>query len=321
MREYNSSLGNYIIGLIRQKQACGYVYEYEAYILESFDRFCLERNHTTGTITRDLIMDWAIQRPTEGKNYRNQRVSFVRQLALYMQSLGKNPYIPKHFASGTVEVPHILSRDQLSSFFTVVDAYMPSQYSFRRIVPTYQVLFRLFYCCGLRLAEGCYLLRSCIDLKNGTIKILQSKGNKDRLVFLYDDVLAMCREYDEVMQNIVPDREWFFPGWHPDRAIRKTSIDKKFAEFWNKTPFAGKVDKKPTVQSLRHTFVVNKMNEWMETGVDTGVMMPYLSRYLGHSSISETQYYFHTMEQAFSIIRRHDEISQRIIPEVVTYEE
>lgn len=31
--------------------------------------------------------------------------------------------------------------------------------------------------------------------------------------------------------------------------------------------------------------------------VDTAVMMPYLSRYLGHSSIAETQYYFHTIEQ------------------------
>ncbi len=102
MREYNSSLGVYITGLIEQKQACGYAYEYEAYILEFFDRFCLERNHTEGTITRNLVMDWAIQRPTEGKNYRNQRVSFVRQLALYMQSLGKNPYIPKGLSKNNI---------------------------------------------------------------------------------------------------------------------------------------------------------------------------------------------------------------------------
>ncbi len=321
MREYSSSLACYIIGLIKQKQACGYIYEYEAYIFESFDRFCIENNYTDGTITRNLVMEWAIQRPTEGKNYRNQRVSFLRQLALYMQSLGKNPYIPKHFASETVEVPHILSRAELASFFSVVDAYSPPQYVFRRLVPTYQVLFRLFYCCGLRLAEGCYLRRSCINLKDGIIEILQSKGNKDRLVFLSDDVHAMCRKYDEMIHKIIPDRKWFFPGWYPDRAIRKTSVDKKFAFFWNKTLFASKVDKKPTIQCLRHTFVVNKMNEWMETGVDTGVMMPYLSRYLGHSSISETQYYFHTIEQVFPVIRRLDTAAQSIIPEVVIYEE
>ena len=321
MREYQSSLAKFITGLIEQKRACGYSYVYEAYILEFFDRFCIEQNHTIGTITRDLVMQWAIQRPTERKNYRNQRVSFVRQLALYMQSLGENPYIPTHFASETVAVPHILSRAELSSFFSVVDAYMLPQPSFRRLVPTYQVLFRLFYCCGLRLSEGCYLPRSCVDLKHGILEILHSKGDKDRVVYLSEDVRALCYEYDERMQQIVPDREWFFPGWYLDRAIRKHSVDKKFTEFWNKTPFAEKVDKKPTVQSLRHTFVVNKMNEWMEMGLDTGVMMPYLSRYLGHSSIEETQYYYHTIEQALPVIRRHDTRTKRIIPEVVSCEE
>jgi len=266
-------------------------------------------------------MEWAIQRPTEGKNYRNQRVSFVRQLALYMQSLGKNPYIPRHFASETVAVPHILSHKELRDFFAVVDSYMPPQSALRRLVPTYQVLFRLFYCCGLRLSEGCYLRRECVDLQNGCIRILQSKGNKDRLVFMADDVRTMCKTYDARMQEIIPDREWFFPGRYPNRAIWKTSVDKKFGDFWNRTPFATTVDRRPTVQSLRHTFVVNKMNEWMKAGMDIDVMMPYLSRYLGHSSIMETQYYFHTIEQAFPIIRRHDAVSDNIIPEVMSYEE
>ncbi|MFH2074952.1 MAG: tyrosine-type recombinase/integrase [Pseudomonadota bacterium] len=265
-------------------------------------------------------MRWAIQRPTEGKNYRNQRVSFVRQLALYMKSLGKDPYIPGHFSSSTVEVPHILSREELSSFFQAVDAYIQPQYSFRWLIHAYRILFRLFYCCGLRLAEGCYLPRSCVDLKSGILKILQSKGDKDRLVFLADDVLAMCREYDAKMPVIVPDRQWFFPGRRNDRTIQKTSVDKKFAEFWDKTPFTGKVDKKPTVHCLRHTFVVDKMNEWMQAGMDTGAMMPYLGRYLGHSSIGETQYYFHAIEQAFPMIRQRDASARSVIPEV-TYEE
>ena len=321
MRTYTSALGTYITGLVEQKRACGYVYEFEAYILQDFDRFCVKHHHRSETITRDLVMQWAIQRLTEGKNYRNQRVSFVRQLALYMRSLGRDAYVPGHFASDTTAMPHILSFAELQSLFAAVDTYVPPQPMYYRLVPTYQVLFRLYYCCGLRLSEGCSLRRSSVDVDRGSIRILQSKGKKDRVVLLTPDVAAMCRKYDAFIEGIIPHREWFFPGRNPDQPLRRTSVDKKFAELWGKTAFAGKVDRKPTVQSLRHTFVVNKMNEWMDADVDTEVMMPYLSRYLGHSSIAETQYYFHSIEQAFSIVRRHDVASQGIIPEVVPYED
>ncbi|MEW5749000.1 MAG: tyrosine-type recombinase/integrase [Candidatus Thermoplasmatota archaeon] len=321
MRDYRSALASYISGLLRQKKACGYLYDSEAYVLESFDRFCLHEHHTVPTISRDLVMKWAVQRPNEGKNCRNQRVSIVRQLALYIHSLGKEVYIPRHFASETVAVPHVLTREELTAFYAAVDAYSPPQPAFRRLALTYRVLFRLYYCCGLRLAEGCYLQRRCVDLKRATITVLQSKGNKDRLVYLHEEVLAMCRQYDERMQSLAPDRKWFFPGWRVGGPIQKSSVDSRFTEFWNRTPFAGKVDKKPTVQCLRHTFVVERMNQWMRNGIDTAVMMPYLSRYLGHGSIFDTQYYYHSIEQAFPIVRSRDTAAERIIPEVVVYED
>ncbi len=93
MSNYTSVLSGYITGMIAQKRACGYRYENEANILASFDRLCVEHNHTEPTITRDLVMKWATQRPTEGKNHRNGRVSIVRQLALYMRSLGIEAYV------------------------------------------------------------------------------------------------------------------------------------------------------------------------------------------------------------------------------------
>jgi integrase len=321
MSGFQSPLAPYITGLIAQKKACGYAYVYEEHVLGSFDRFCVEQSHEVNTITRDLVMEWAIQRSTEGKNHRNQRVSFVRQLALYMLSLGMDVYVPRHYASETVPAPHILSMRELGEFFAAVDSYEPPQPSLRRLGPTYRVLFRLYYCCGLRLVEACRLRCSCFDLKEGSISILHSKGDKDRLVPISADVQSLCADYDAMMQRIVPDREWFFPGMRPDRPFEKTSIDRKFRQLWALTPSAASVDRKPTIQCLRHTFVVNKVNEWMDTGLDLGVMMPYLSRYLGHASIAETQYYYHAIAQAFPIVRRHDALSANIIPEVDSHEE
>ncbi len=321
MSGFSSTLAPYIKGLIEQKRACGYAYVYEESILESFDRFCVTRGQETSTITRDLVMDWAVQRPTEGKNHRNQRVSFVRQLALYMLSLGKGAYIPHHYASDTVAVPHILSMRELSEFFAAVDSYKLPQPSLRRLGPTYRVLFRLYYCCGLRLTEAVRLLRSCVDFQEGSIKILHSKGDKDRLVPLSADVLYLCADYDALMQKIIPDREWFFPGMRADKPFERTSIDRKFRQIWMTTPSAASADRRPTVQSLRHTYVVNRVNGWMDAGMDIDTMMPYLSRYLGHASIADTQYYYHTIAQAFPIVRRYDAASSGVIPEVATHEE
>jgi integrase len=266
-------------------------------------------------------MAWAMQRPTESKNYRNQRVSFVRQLALYMISLNMDAYIAPTFKSNSISVPHILSLNEIHEFYKAIDSFLPCQTNFERFSLSYSVLFRLFYCCGLRLSEGCYLKRSAVNLKNGCFYVYQSKGRKDRVVFMSPDMLKMCINYDRLIAKLVPDREWFFPGRDKSKPFSKTSIDKRFKEFWNMTPYAGKVDKEPTVNCLRHTYVVTKMNEWMSQGKNFEVMMPYLSRYLGHSSINETQYYYHQTVSAFEIIRKHDSISDRVIPEVVSYEE
>ena len=283
---YHSQLAPYISGLIQQKQANGYLYEFEAYILERFDRFCIENGYDNGCLTRDLVMAWAEQKPTESKNYRNQRVSFVRQLALYMISLNMEAYIPREFESNTISVPHILSADEIHAFYKAVDSFLPFQPSFQRFSLSYSVLFRLFYCCGLRLAEGCYLKRTAVNLKNGCLSILQSKGHKDRVVFMSKEMMQMCEKYDNLIQKLLPEREWFFPGRDESRPFSKTHIDKKFNDFWNMTPYAGNVDKKPTIHSLRHTYVVTKMNEWMNEGKDFNVMVSYLSMYLGHTSVS-----------------------------------
>ena len=79
-------------------------------------------------------------------------------------------------------------------------------------------------------------------------------------------------------------------------------------------------EKRPTVHALRHAFVVDRMNKWMMEGVPLEVMMPYLIRYLGHSGLNDTLYYYHHVRKAFQIARQKDRISGQVIPEVVKYE-
>ena len=64
MSRDTSALGTYITGLIEQTRACGYIYKFEAYVLEQLNRFCIEHHYDSATITRDQVMQWAIQRLT-----------------------------------------------------------------------------------------------------------------------------------------------------------------------------------------------------------------------------------------------------------------
>lgn len=110
--------------------------------------------------------------------------------------------------------------------------------------------------------------------------------------------------------------KYLFPSSKPDRPFQVASINKKFKEFWAKTPYASDTDRYPTVHSLRYSFVVSRMNRWMENNENLIALMPYLSKYLGHSCVENTYYYYHQIESAFKIIRQKDDVSQKIIPEV-----
>ena len=50
-----------------------------------------------------------------------------------------------------------------------------------------------------------------------------------------------------VQRDLGNNCEWLFPGKHPTEHIPKTSVDRKFNEFWNATKAAEMVDRKPTV--------------------------------------------------------------------------
>lgn len=71
-----------------------------------------------------------------------------------------------------------------------------------------------------------------------------------------------------------------------------------------------------SIEEIQSLFVVLRMNEWMKSGVKLDNMMPYLSKYLGHSSPDDTFYYYHQVEEAFSIIKQKDQSASFVIPEV-----
>ena len=289
-------------------------------MLKKFDTFCLSRFPEAEVIDRDIVAEWSAIRPTEGRNYRKHRVCALRQLCLYILSLGLEAYVPRNIGGNDTPMPYLPSRDEMILFFKELDSWKSRNQVNKRIDIQCRSIFRLYYCCGLRMSEARLLRKENVDSDRGILKVLLSKGQKDRLVYLPKDGIALLRKYLSDIEEIIPDTPWLFPGMDLSRPISCTTIKYRFETCWNRLPFAQNSNKHPTPHCLRHAFVVERMNDWMQQGITLNEMLPYLSKYLGHNSPSETFYYYHLVNKAFSIVRQKDKVSNRVIPEVFEYE-
>ena len=295
---YSSVFADLIKDYITSRREAGFMYDNPAYWLYRFDQYCYGKAVKETCVTKPLFEAWATKTDTETKVTQNNRLQALRNFCVHLNTLGIPAYIPPALPRPEKVVPYLMKDDDIREFFEQVDLYASTDHvpTFQRMACEYKVLFRLIYCCGLRNNEACSLKTENIDTDSGILTIYHSKGRKDRIVYLSEDLLMLCRDYRQWLdvQLDVPS-EWFFPGKYPS----------------SKT-----CDKKPTVHCLRYAFVIKRINSWMEADIPLHVMMPFLSSYLGHMGPMETYYYFHQVEDAFLTVRRKDVVSARVIPEV-----
>ena len=307
---------------VKKKQSGGFQYDSQIYILQRFDQFCVSQGVTCPEITKELINTWLGSFENCCAETIAGRASVVRQFSLFLLANGKKSYIPSQKPRGKHRQIHILRDEEIIALFEKIDGYSPKVKAtvFVRLAMEYRVLFRLLLCCGLRVSEARKLKKEDVDLHSGTLIIRNGKGNKDRVVYLPDDLRLLLIRYEkQLWEEFNVCSSWLFPARETDNLLSVGLIDKRFNEAWAATPFSSVCPDKPTVHSLRHTFVVKRMNRWMEQEIPFRSLLPYLSKYLGHKSVEDTFYYYHQVDSAFRIIHDKDQKSKMIIPEVATH--
>ncbi len=317
MTIFSSNFKKDIESFVSQKRAVGFPYLTGERILGVFDRFCQEYYPDKCQLGMDMAMHWAEKRPDEHVNTLIKRITPVRQFAKYLLSVGTQAYvIPGGIpAKGIRYVPHIYTKDELKLFFSVLDQISYDVHSPARhlVAP---VIFRLLYCCGLRSSEVIGLKVENVDLATGMLTILESKGHKDRIVMMSDDVLTLCRTYHQRVSTIWPGRTYFFPNHRGDR-YSTGFLGYTFHECWTKADIGPVSGNTPRVHDFRHAFSVNRLNQWVKENKDLNAYLPYLSMYLGHEHLSETDYYLHLVPEFFpTLISASEERFAHLIPEV-----
>ena len=288
-------------------------------ILSRFDSYCLERGLEGPEISRDFLSEWLERSPTEGSRDHAKRVGVAGRLMIYMASMGLRVHIPGEPPRGGAKLPHIMTGDERSAFFAQVDAYRPAGgcAAYRRLAGGHEAPPRAACRRGPRDSEARGIPSDRVDLDIGASAMAQSKGRKDRVVYMADDLTALCSEYFAWPRGLLGFRpDWFFPSKDPGKPLVNTSAGRVFGRFRNATAFAPECSDKPVAHDLRFGFITDRADRWALDGVDVEAMMPYLSRYVGHRGPRGTYHHVHTSEQLRDVIAKYDVTGSSAIPEV-----
>jgi integrase/recombinase XerD len=312
-----SSFAVQLEGFIAHKRAIGYRYNASAAVLRRFDDFCYRHHGNDAVLSREIVSHWAERASWESDGSRAIRITPIRQFARYLNSHGREAYVlpDRMFPAGVRYIPYIFSDEELVALFSAADQCPHRAGSDRYLVMP--LLFRILYCCGLRVGEATALKRRHVDLGSGVFTIKAGKYDKDRNVPMALDLAERCRRFDAVVHGSSDPDSFFLKGASDGRPIHRATVYGNFRIFlWNAGISHGGKGHGPRVHDLRHTFAVHCLRRWVEQGKDLSAYLPILKTYLGHASYRETAYYLRLTADLYPSITRsvEQEIGQVLPP-------
>lgn len=160
------------------------------------------------------------------------------------------------------KLPDVLSIEQIKSIINSIDNLK------------HKTIISLIYSCGLRISECVNIKIKDIDSDRMLIKVVQSKGNKDRYVPLSNKMLSLLREYYKVYKP----KNFLFEG-----QVKESYSARSIQVILKAALARDKINKKISVHSLRHSYATHLL----EQGTDISL----IQKLLGHKDIKTTLLY------------------------------
>ena len=172
-------------------------------------------------------------------------------------------------------LPNVLSRAEVRSLLNALTNQK------------HRTMLSLIYACGLRRSELLNLKPEHIDSGRHLIKIINSKGKKDRVIPITDKIILMLRDYYKQYHP----KMWLFEGQAGGVPYSEVSLQKVLKHAVRKAGIRRPV----TLHWLRHSYATHLL----ESGVD----LRYIQELLGHKSSKTTEIYTHVTERSLQKIR------------------
>lgn len=310
---YSSAIAPDIRGFLRFKASVGVDGATMAWRLWDLDRWLAARGAVE--LDRDAAEGYVRQYIERTSTRQTSWISCVRELARWMRLNGHpDAYVlPKGYRCRSERpIPYLLSQDEIDAFFDAAATYDPPS----PMAWEARALFGLMHSCGLRTCEARRLRKCDVDFDAPSIDIVWSKGHRSRRLAITDEVADMLARCGEATDREVGARDAFFCTKTGHR-LGGAAVEQAFRRIWRSAGLPEPVTgRRATPYSFRHHFAYANIERWGREGRDVMAMLPYLARYMGHSSFDSTLYYVHTSPDFMSAFSAEASSLDSLLPEV-----
>jgi integrase len=311
-RAFTSAFAAELDAYLTFKQNMGHYGNSRIWYLRKFDTWCAGHGRTV--FDKDTVEGWVSAQLQCSGRHRSW-MSYIRDFGRWLQASGasdayvlsdrwKAPFVPPR--------PYLLSARQIELFFTAAAA-LQSQSPWRWQACAF---FTLMHSCGLRTGEARALQPGHVDLDDGHIDVVWSKGNRSRRLPVTTQVARVLAACDRTSRAHFASRATFFVSAAGNQ-VSPCTVGTVFARIWDQAGLARPAGgQQPRPYSFRHHFAYACIERWMRQGKDVAAMLPYLSRYMGHATFDSTYYYIHTSPDFLDAYADITANSQSLLPEV-----
>lgn len=286
--------------------------------LNELSKYILPDAEREDALSQDVIFHWDSMLTCSPKTRKRKYIE-LRGFLTYLQTLGfqcLQVQIPRTAASNYI--PRIFDEHEWNRMVLEADNMASALKHLGSDMPiVFPMLIRLLYSCGLRVSEATRIKIKDIDFEKGFLMVYKSKRNRQRNVPMKISTTELLKDYC--------NRRGF--RHLPENYIFACNGDNPPSQSWIQRWFSVLLERSEIFQTrttpgergicphcLRHTFTYRSFHASADTFED---IVPFLSAYLGHENIRETdrylQFSYEIYEDAHKII---SDYTSNVFPEV-----
>jgi len=314
---FHSFLAPQLRAYLELREKLGYTSRTTHSCARQLDHYLCFRDITSlAGIDEGLLVNWIHALPASPIT-KNGKLGFVGELFRHLMRQGlvqENPAarIPR-LKVGPCRKPHIYSLLEIRCILEEAGK-LKARFPDRLLGWSLQTMILLIYACGLRLGEALNLRIMDVDFEERTLALWNTKFHKERIVPFSAEVGEKLSAYLALRNGRRPRdvAEAPFFGWDGMRYPREL-IHRYFRDLLVRCGLSKPTGPGPRLHDLRHTFATHRLYKWYQDGKDPLNRLPWLTTYMGHVNIENTQVYLTIAQE---LLREGDRRFQDIFEEL-----